>query len=39
MQDPETPLFEWRFVRLCARQGALTWGWKSPTHPARGSVS
>ena len=24
---------------LCARQGALTWGWKSPTHPARGSVS
>ena len=26
-------------LRLCARQGALTWGWKSPTHPARGSVS
>jgi hypothetical protein len=23
----------------CARQGALTLGWKSPTHPARGSVS
>ena len=23
----------------CARQGALTWGCKSPTHPARGSVS
>ena len=24
---------------LCARQGALTGGCKSPTHPARGSVS
>jgi len=22
----------------CARQGALTWRWKSSTHPARGSV-
>ena len=24
---------------LCVRQGALTWGCESPTHPARGSVS
>jgi len=23
----------------CARQGALTWRWKSSTHAARGSVS
>ena len=23
----------------CARQGAHTWEWKSPTHPAGGSVS
>src|SRR6266404_9465752 len=24
---------------LCARQGALTWGWKSPTSPTGGIVS
>jgi len=24
---------------LCARQGALTWRWKSSTHPTGGSVS
>ena len=29
----------WRFFYLCTRQGAPTWGFKSPTGPAGGTVS